>query len=126
MSRCGMGVARGRPMRSAPISMFAALLTVLLVAACTGHPSVEEVVDRSTPPICDKTKECAGAAFTVAYPGGVDECVTKTKVEAKKKYGNDLSKNSSCTDEELNKCLQDFKALACPAGGGRPKVPCDC
>lgn len=116
-------------MRSAPrlrASAFLALVALTLVAACSAHPSVQEVVDRSTPPICEKTKECAAAAFTVAYPGGVDECVSKTKAAATKKYGNDLSKSSVCTDDELDKCLSDFKAAACPPGAALPAIPCNC
>jgi hypothetical protein len=105
--------------------MIVGFFLLMLVAACTSRPSVQEVLDQSTPPICEKSKECAGAAFAVAYPGGVDECVSKTKAEASKKYGGDLDKSSVCSDEELDKCLKDFKAAACPATG-LPKIPCDC
>ncbi|MBX3259672.1 MAG: hypothetical protein KIS78_08365 [Labilithrix sp.] len=98
-----------------------------LVAACSGRPSVEEVLDRSSPVICEKAKECAGElTFSTAYPGGVDECVTKTKDAGKQKYGSDLDKSSVCTDEELDKCLEDLKAATCPADKSLPPVPCDC
>ncbi|MBX3205270.1 MAG: hypothetical protein KF764_09380 [Labilithrix sp.] len=100
---------------------------VAVLAACSGRPSVEEVVDRSSPVICEKAKECSGElTFSTAYPGGVDECVTKTKDASKKKYGDDLNKSSVCTDEELDKCLQDLKAATCPADKSLPPVPCDC
>lgn len=103
------------------------LLVPSLLVACADRPSAQEVVDKSTPVICEKVKECSGdLRFGAAYPGGVDECVTKTKAEASKKYGDDLEKSSVCTDEELDKCLQDFKAVACPADGTAPPVPCDC
>ena len=106
--------------------MTAGLVVSVLLAACTGRPTVQEVVDKSASPICEKTKECSSAGFDLAYPGGVTECVTKTKEAATKKYGGDLDKSSVCTDEELDKCLQDFKAAACPADSAAPKVPCDC
>lgn len=62
----------------------------------------------------------------MAFPGGVDECVTKIKDASAKKYGSDLSKSSVCTDDELTKCLSDFKAQACPADGSTRAVPCNC
>lgn len=98
-----------------------------VLAGCTLNPTVEDVVEESAPVICNKMKECSDdVVFSMAYPGGVDECVSKTKSEASKKYGGDLDKRSTCTDEELDKCLQDFKATACPKDGSLPKVPCDC
>ena len=109
------------------VAIVASFIITAVVAGCTGRPSAEEVVDRSTPAICEKAKECSGElSFSSAYPGGVDECITKTKAEAKKKYGADLQKSSVCTDEELDKCLQDLKAAECPAGKAMPDVPCDC
>lgn len=103
-----------------------AAVTLGLVAGCTSNPSAQEVVDQSTPVICDKSKECAGAGFDLAYPGGVDECVSKTKASLSQKYGSDLEKSSTCTDDELTKCLDDFKAAACAANGSLPPVPCNC
>lgn len=103
-----------------------AILTLACAAACSTNPSAQEVVDKSTPIICAKLKECQGAAFTLAYPGDVDECVTKTKAAASSKYGGDLGKSSVCTDDELDKCLNDFKAETCPADGSAPAVPCNC
>ena len=59
----------------------------LTAAACAlGHPTGHEVVDRSTPVICEKAKQCAGdAKFSRTY-GSVDDCVAKTKagVEAQR------------------------------------------
>ena len=108
-------------------SFVAASLLVASLVACTGKPSAQEVVDRSTPVICEKAKECSGElAFSMAYPGGVDDCVTKTKADASKKYGDDLDRSSVCTDEELEKCLQDLKAATCPADKSLPPVPCNC
>ncbi|MBK6695314.1 MAG: hypothetical protein IPG50_24350 [Myxococcales bacterium] len=105
----------------------ASLVVVLssVTAACAGRPSVQEVLDQSTPVICEKLKECAPTSFTAAFPGGVDECTSKTKAEASKKYGSDVSKSSVCTDDELETCLKDYKAAAC-SGGTAPKIPCDC
>lgn len=97
-----------------------------LAIACSSNPTVREVIDQSSPPICEKLKECSSAAFPLAYPGGVDECVTKIKDASAKKYGSDLSKSSVCTDDEVTKCLSDFKAQACPADGSTPTVPCNC
>jgi hypothetical protein len=98
----------------------------MAMAACSGSPNVEEVVDRSVPKICEKYKECNAATFTAAFPGGVEECASKTKVEAKREYAGDLGKTSACTDAQLDKCLADLKAAACPAGGGLPRAPCKC
>ncbi|CAN5924421.1 hypothetical protein BH11MYX4_BH11MYX4_47670 [soil metagenome] len=115
-------------MRSSHASRFASLLgllSVALAAACTTNPTAQEVVDQSTPPICEKAKQCL-TSFAVAYPGGVDECVTKTKDAAAKKYGSDLEKHSVCTDEELTKCIQDLNAAACPPGETLPEIPCKC
>ena len=114
-------------MRTQLSSLLFVLSSLAVLAACTGRPSAQEVVDRSAPAICEKAKECSSElSFSTAYPGGVDECVTKTKSEATKKYGDDLEKSSVCTDEELEKCLGDFKATACPSGSAPPDVPCDC
>lgn len=117
-----------RPLKSprSPATVLVLTLTLVVLAACTGKTTAQAVVDRSSPVICEKTKQCTAALFAVAYPNGVDECVTKTKAEAQKKYGGDLSKSSVCTDDELDSCLNTFKGEACPAGGGLPKVPCDC
>src|SRR4051794_11810638 len=102
-------------MRASFIGVFAFSLVALI--GCSDKPSAQEVVDRSTPAICEKAKECSGdASFALAYSGGVDECVSKAKAEVTKKYGDDLEKSSVCTDEELDKCIQDLKAAACPAG----------
>ena len=105
-------------------------LVVLLTAAvgvtgCSSNPTVQEVLDQSSPPICEKAKECL-KSFSLAYPGGIDECVTKTKNAASKQYGSDLDKQSVCTDEELTKCLNDLKAAACPPGETMPEPPCKC
>jgi hypothetical protein len=95
--------------------------------ACITNPSAEEVVNRTTPAICAKTKECSGdAKFTAAFPGGVDDCVTKTKDEFKKKNGDKLGATSVCTDDEVDKCIKDLQAAPCGAGGALPPVPCDC
>lgn len=107
--------------------ILALVLAATALVACTSRPSAGEVVDQSTPVICAKSKECAGdTVFALAHPGGVDECVTKTKAEVKKQYGADLDKDSVCTDDELDKCLTNFKAAACPAGSSLPKLPCNC
>lgn len=105
---------------------FFALSFAALAIACSSNPTVQEVIDQSSPPICEKLKECSPTTFPLAYPGGVTECVTKTKDASAKKYGSDLSKSSVCTDDEVTKCLNDFKALACPADGSTPNVPCNC
>jgi len=97
-----------------------------LAIACSSNPTVQEVINQSSPAICEKLKECSPATFAQAYPGGVDDCVTKTKDTSAKKYGSDLSKQSVCTDDEVTKCLNDFKAQACPANGSSPTVPCNC
>jgi hypothetical protein len=99
--------------------------TAMTMAACSGSPNVEEVVDRSVPKICEKYKECNAATFAAAFPG-VEECTSTTKVEAKREYAGDLGKTSACTDAQLDKCLADLKAAACPAGGGLPRAPCKC
>ena len=98
-----------------------------LLAACSSKPTAEEVVNQSTPAICEKVKECSGeAAFAAAYPGGVDDCVTRTKAEAKKKYGDKLDAESVCTDDEVERCLEDLRGAACGADGSPPPVPCNC
>lgn len=102
----------------------------LTAAACAlGHPTGHEVVDRSTPVICEKAKQCAGdAKFSRTY-GSVDDCVAKTKagVEAQR---SDLDKHSVCSDTEVDKCLDDLRAAPCPAqpagGVALPAAPCDC
>jgi hypothetical protein len=111
--------------RLRPTSVLA-VLTVAFAAACSVNPTAQEVVDRSTPPICEKAKECAAASFALTYAGGVDECVTKTKSEVAKKYGSDLEKSSVCTDDELDACIKDLKASACPPGEALPQIPCKC
>lgn len=111
---------------SLPSRILAVLLITASAAACSSNPTAQEVVDQSTPAICEKSSECAPAAFAVAYPGGREECISKTKTEVTKSYGGDLEKTSVCTDDELDKCLKDLKAATCPAGGSLPKVPCNC
>jgi hypothetical protein len=116
-----------QPATTRPTLRLLAFLSVTVFAACVGRPTAGEVVDQSAPVICEKSKECAGeGVFALAYPGGVDECVEKTKADASKKFGDDLDKSSVCTDDELAKCLDDFKTAACPADGSTPKPPCDC
>lgn len=112
---------------TSPRSLLVALPSALLVlAACTGRPSAEEVVDRSSPVICDKAKECV-STFALSFPGGTSECVTKVKAETTKKYGGDLDgKVSACTDEEVDACLQKLKTAACPGDDKLPQPPCDC
>jgi hypothetical protein len=127
----GTRVAWARRMNSTlrPCFSFAlsALLLVGALAACTSDPTAEDVVNRATPVICEKTKECRGEAlFSLAYPGGTDECVSKTKEQVSRKYGDDLDRRSTCTEEELEKCLDDFKAAKCGDSGELPPVPCDC
>src|SRR4051812_33540045 len=91
--------------------LLTASLTGALAMACNLGPSAQDVVDKAAPAVCDKTKECSGELlFGSAYPGGVDECVTKTKDALKKKYGNDLDKRSVCDDDQLDKCVKDIKA----------------
>ena len=100
------------------------VVAFLGLAACTDHPSGEEVVDRSVPVICAKTQECSGALFELAYPGGLSACESSTK--EKVKASRDLDGDSVCTDDELNKCLDQFKAAACKEDGSIPDVPCKC
>jgi hypothetical protein len=111
--------------RFARLASFVALASVALATACTTNPTAQEVVDRSTPPICEKAKQCL-STFAVAYPGGIDDCVAKTKDAASKKYGSDLEKSSVCTDDEVSKCIEDLKAAACPPGETMPEIPCKC
>ena len=111
--------------RIRPTTILAVLLGAF-AAACSAHPTAQEAVDRSTPPICEKAKECAAASFALTYAGGVDECVTKLKSEVAKKFGSDLEKSSVCTDDELDKCIKDLKASACPPGEALPQIPCKC
>ena len=107
--------------------LFVSFFAGTLVVACSTHPSGQEVVDRATTPFCNKAKECGPAAFSVTYPGGVDECVSKTKAAAAaSKSAAELATDSVCTDAELDKCVSDLKAAACPATGGLPTVPCKC
>lgn len=101
-------------------------LAGVLAAGCSSNPSAQEVVDQSTPVICAKYQECLGATFQLTYPGGVDECTSKTRGAAEKKYGSDLDRSSTCTDDELTKCLDTFEATACGANGELPAVPCNC
>jgi hypothetical protein len=104
--------------------------TALLVSACAlGHPTGHDVVNTSTPAICQKAKECAGdGKFSRAY-GSMDDCISKTKaaVEAQR---SDLDRHSACSDSEVDKCINDLKAAACPTqpinGVALPTVPCDC
>ena len=122
--------AHALPRHAAMLSLprfMVAVSFLTLLAACTSNPSAEEVVDQSTPVICEKVKECRGElAFSMAYPGGIDECVSRTKAEVQKKYGDDLEASSVCTDEELEKCISDLRAAPCPADGSAPPVPCNC
>jgi hypothetical protein len=96
--------------------------------ACDLGPTAQDVVDKAAPAVCDKYKECTGDdLFSLAYAGGTDECVSKSKDALKKKYGDDLDKRSVCDDDQLDQCIKDIKAAACPADKSQPiAVPCDC
>jgi hypothetical protein len=117
----------GVPMSLNKLFVLVPLFLVGLVA-CTTKASAQEVVDRSAPIACAKTKECSGdALFAIAFPEGEAGCIAKTKEDAKKKYGDDLENGVSvCTEEEVDACLEKFKATACPADGSAPAVPCNC
>lgn len=67
-----------------------------------------------------------GSSFEVAYRGGQDECVSRTKKSVSATYGGDLDTSSVCTDDELSTCVDDFKAAECKEGGGLPTFPCNC
>jgi hypothetical protein len=111
-------------MTSSRIFALAPVLFVAL-AACSLGPTAQDVVDRSSPVVCDKAKQCI-STFDLSFPGGTAECTTKVKAEAEKKYGGDLARHSTCTDDELETCLQKLKTAACPGGDKLPQPPCDC
>lgn len=107
------------------------LLALTLLLACSPHPTAGEVVDRTAPVACEKAKQCNGdAKFELAYPGGATDCVNRVKSESEKKLGSDLSKSSVCTDEEVDKCLEDLKNATCPEQKATelvlPAAPCNC
>jgi hypothetical protein len=111
--------------------LFFALFAVPVVACVeVDNPPVEEVINRASPVVCEKAKECNGDKFGVAYPGGMDSCVEQVKSETRKKLGDDTSKISKCTEDEVNECLAKLKSSQCPAQTGStlvlPPVPCDC
>ena len=42
-------------------------------------------------------------------------------------YGDDLEKQSVCTDDQVDQCVKDIKAEACPADKTTSiAVPCKC
>lgn len=96
-----------------------------LFLACTLGPTGQDVVDESAPVICEKAKECS-PTFDIVYPGGVPECAQKVKSELTKRYGDQLERQSVCTQEQLDSCLKGLRAAACPGNGELPKPPCDC
>lgn len=118
--------SRARLVHSGARLMLRGIGLVLLVG-CGSSPTVEEVIDKSAPAICDKAKECYEAAvFSTAFPGGVDECVTKVKTESKSSMKDKLDQTSVCDDAAVDKCLSDLKGAACSGQNQLPKPPCDC
>lgn len=104
---------------------FASTLVVACLFAC-GGPTAGEVSERSSKPICEKVKECAGdESFMQAYPGGVEECVVTTTAKVKEGL-EDVDSQSVCTDAEVDKCLADLKAMTCPDDIAKLKPPCEC
>ncbi|MBX3231768.1 MAG: hypothetical protein KIT84_42755 [Labilithrix sp.] len=102
------------------------VLLLPLLVACSPNPSAEEVIDKTTPAICAKGRECYGEEkYLQAYPGGDDDCIKRTKDGVKEKRKEDLDNPSVCTDEEVDKCITDLKAAQCKEGG-LPDVPCKC
>jgi hypothetical protein len=113
---------RTQPVRVGLVSAF--VLTCLV--AC-GGPTWGEVAERFSQPGCKKIKECGDEKkFAAAFPGGVDECARKTVAEMKTARPDDWDARSVCTDEEVDKCIKDFEAMACPPNIDDLKVPCDC
>lgn len=103
------------------------LVALAVSAGCSSKPSGQDVIDESVPVICQKLAECEGDKnFKIVFPGGQDECVSKTKRSVSASRGGDLDKTSVCSDDELTTCLDDFKAAKCTEGGGLPSFPCNC
>ena len=113
-------LSNSRRTRSISIA-FACVGLLGLLVACTSNPSAGEAIDKIAPVVCDKAKECfSDEVFTKGF-GDRDGCIKKASEGIK-----DRDAVSACDDAELDKCLSDLKATACPADGTLPKAPCDC
>lgn len=92
-----------------------------ILAGC-GGPSAGEVIDKTAPVVCEKVKECMDeAVFALAHPDGVEGCIEKVR-----NGSVDRDAISKCDMDEVDACLSEFKAAACPGDNQLPQMPCDC
>lgn len=100
----------------------------LLVLGCIAlNPSVEEAVNQFGPVLCDRVAACNKAGYDAKFPEGQTQCVNAQKDAIKAKFGGDaLSKQSACSQEELDACIADLKNAPCDVLQDTSKLPTSC
>lgn len=108
---------------------FGALL-LLLVSACGGI-SVDEAVQQFAPRYCAKLKSCydtdgetgRSSPYDAAYPRGESSCVGSFTRGLSEEQ---LEATSTCTDAQLDACVQKIDALQCGRSLSETAVPVEC
>jgi hypothetical protein len=92
----------------------------------SAHPKVKDVLQQYAPAVCAKVRECFRPSYDLTYPGGDDECVSKTVAAAEKRYADKLEGRSVCANDVVEQCFEDFAASACPSEPKDLSLPCNC
>lgn len=92
-----------------------------LVTGC-GIITAEEAARDFLPTFCERVQECAPAAFTLAYPGGVDECV-EDGVDSIPEENR--GRRSACSESQIEQCRSDVQSAAC-TDIAQQKLPSSC
>ncbi len=95
-------------------------IALSLTTGC-GIITAEDAAGELSDSYCKKMSECQAAAFKLAYPGGVAECVEKG-VSAIPEA--DRGKRSACDSSEIDTCTTEIDAIKCDdfqlGAGGLP------
>jgi hypothetical protein len=85
--------------------------------------TVQEAAEQFGEEYCQKLQSCFGEAFLVVYPSGVNECTDTVLASFS---AADLEKTASCTQSELDVCMDEVRALMCTATPDDLELPSSC
>jgi len=102
------------------------LVTVPMVGliACSSadaHPSARAAGEEFLGAYCQRLSDCFGPLFTSAYPGGVNECVTKGIGSL-----SDPSAEDACTQGQIDQCTADVRTESCASSLSASTLPASC
>jgi len=107
-----------------PCIAIALLLAPLGCGGDDSNPPLADVAKQYGASYCKKLAECMGNdAFELAYPGGRQDCATRSY----RIYGT--TERSICSQEWWDTCSKDLEASTCILSSTdlpRPKIPDTC